>query len=183
MGKRLFIAINLPDNLKKYLDNLKFKWAGQPKMRWVKTENLHLTLIFIGYLEIGSLPMLIAALQKSSWEIFSQKLLPTEIKLKEVVLGPNSAHPRLIWVTTHPNPNLTKIKRILSDNLSQEKIFFQEKSKQFIPHLTLARFNCQPKKFESEKISWQFSVKSFELMESNLRRGGAEYNILKSFSD
>ena len=181
MRKRLFIAINLPENLKKYLGNLRFKWVGDPTIHWVKPENIHLTLIFLGYLEIDYLPSLIRAGQKSQKEILSQNLPPIEIKLDEATLGPNFERPRLIWVKIHPNPALEKIRNIIANNLRRENIPFQEEHRRFIPHLTLARINRAPKNFEPEKISWQFPVKSFELMESHLQKTGAEYDILDQF--
>ncbi|HHD92111.1 MAG TPA: RNA 2',3'-cyclic phosphodiesterase [Candidatus Portnoybacteria bacterium] len=181
MRKRLFIAINLPEKLKKYLDNLHFKWAGDQSIRWVKPENIHLTLIFLGYLEINYLSQLIRAGQKSQEDIINQ-LSPLEIKLDEATLGPNFEHPRLIWVKIHPNPALEKMRNLIVNNLRKEDIPFQEKHRRFIPHLTLARLNHAPRNFESEKISWQFPVKSFELMESRLQKSGAEYDILNRFT-
>ena len=182
MRKRLFIAINLPENLKKYLDNLHFKWVADQSIWWVKPENIHLTLIFLGYLEINYLPQLIRVGQKSQEDIINQKLAPFEIKLDEAILGPNLEHPRLIWVKIHPNLALEKMKNLIVNNLQKEDIPFQEEHRRFIPHLTLARLNHAPKNFEPEKISWQFPVKSFELMESHLQKGGAEYDILDRFT-
>ncbi|MCH8987167.1 hypothetical protein IIA94_03325, partial [Patescibacteria group bacterium] len=58
MLKRIFIAINLPDAVKKELLSYKEKWAelftphrnevsGAGPVRWVLPENLHITLVFL----------------------------------------------------------------------------------------------------------------------------------------
>ena len=49
MRRRVFIAINLPENIKKELSDYQFKWLELPAS-WVKKENLHITLSFLGYL-------------------------------------------------------------------------------------------------------------------------------------
>jgi len=42
---RIFIAINLPANLKKELSMAQNRWPELPA-RWTKPENLHITLLF-----------------------------------------------------------------------------------------------------------------------------------------
>jgi len=49
--RRLFIAVNLPENIKKKLIDYQRKWIElDPKyIHWVRESNLHITLVFIGY--------------------------------------------------------------------------------------------------------------------------------------
>ncbi|MBI4101693.1 MAG: RNA 2',3'-cyclic phosphodiesterase, partial [Candidatus Nealsonbacteria bacterium] len=47
MRHRIFLAINLPENVKKKLADFKSKWPDLP-CRWTKAENLHITLVFLG---------------------------------------------------------------------------------------------------------------------------------------
>ena len=49
MRHRTFIAINLPEEIKEKLAEYQLKWPELP-CRWTKKENLHITLIFLGYL-------------------------------------------------------------------------------------------------------------------------------------
>ncbi len=44
---RIFIAINLPQDVKKFLTGYEKKWAELPA-KWVNAENLHITLVFLG---------------------------------------------------------------------------------------------------------------------------------------
>ena len=43
---RIFIAINLPNDIKKYLVGFEKKWLDLPA-KWVNPENLHITLLFL----------------------------------------------------------------------------------------------------------------------------------------
>ncbi|MBU4368064.1 hypothetical protein KKC49_04360, partial [Patescibacteria group bacterium] len=50
MKHRIFIAINLPNDIKKNLTAYQNKWPDLPA-RWTKPENLHITLVFIGSID------------------------------------------------------------------------------------------------------------------------------------
>ena len=47
--RRIFIAINLPEDIKRELAAYDQKWSDLP-VRWTEKENLHITLEFLGYL-------------------------------------------------------------------------------------------------------------------------------------
>ncbi|HUS49948.1 MAG TPA: 2'-5' RNA ligase family protein, partial [Candidatus Paceibacterota bacterium] len=47
--QRVFIAINLPEDIKKKLTDYQEKWPELP-IRWTKKDNIHITLFFLGYL-------------------------------------------------------------------------------------------------------------------------------------
>ena len=49
MKHRIFIAINLPEDIRKKLSEFPAKWPELP-VRWTKKENIHITLVFLGYL-------------------------------------------------------------------------------------------------------------------------------------
>lgn len=66
---RLFTAIELPPPLRAAVA----AWAGEARhalpdgaLRWVRPENLHLTLVFLGSVDEGELPALIALLDRLS---------------------------------------------------------------------------------------------------------------------
>jgi 2'-5' RNA ligase len=69
-----------------------------------------------------------------------------------------------------------------------EKTLGQGSDKKFFPHLTLARlkaFEMQRMELEEipqidEEISISFNINSFEIMESELKRSGAQYTICQS---
>jgi 2'-5' RNA ligase len=184
MPRRIFIAINLPENLKKELISFKEKFWELPA-RWVKPENLHITLAFLGYIKDDDLPKIIE-ITKSVAKNHS----PFSINLTKVCYGPPKIKPpRMVWVIGEKNESLWKLQENLKNALMEIKIpQLEEEGRGFVPHITLARIRkWEFKKMEPEErpeidenLNFSFEVKSIEIMESHLKRGGAEYTVLES---
>lgn len=183
--RRIFIAINLPDALKEKLILFKKRWYFLPA-KWVKKENLHLTLLFLGYLRDEKLPKIFEISQE-----VAQRHKKFSLCLQKVILAPKQDKiPRMIWVELERSENLQNLQSDLENSLILAKIPFQKETRQFSPHLTLCRIRkwefkqMDPEEIPeiNEKIDFSFSVNSFEVMESKLKRQGPEYLALKSFS-
>ena len=71
MSNRIFIAVNLPENVKKKLAEYEENWLDLP-IRWTKKENLHITLVFLGYLLRYPTPSLVlfSDVTDLQWKIF-----------------------------------------------------------------------------------------------------------------
>ena len=184
MLKRVFIAINLPENLKKKLLEFQQKFKELPA-KWVKKENLHLTLIFLGYLKDFHLEKV-----KEITNKVSKEFSPFSVFLKRACFGPPKIFPpRLVWVELEKNENLENLVKKLQNLLKENKIPFVIEEREFLPHITLARI----KKWEfqrmepeerpkiNEILKESFEVKSIEIMESHLKRSGAEYEVIESY--
>lgn len=184
MLHRIFLAINLPLEIKNKLEQLQSQWSSIPA-KWVKTENLHITLLFLGSLKSEFLPKIFEA-TKTVIETFSS----FEIKLKKIAFfPPKKMPPRMIWVFLEESKTLTDLKVALEQKIITQKISFQQEEREFSPHITLARI----KKFEfrnlekdeipevNEKIDFSFRARSIDIMESYLKRGGPVYSLLHSF--
>lgn len=175
MTKRLFIAINLPYELKKELGNLKARWPDLD-MRWIRPDNIHLTLFFLGETDIDEIPIIAQCCREALNGISSFK-----VELEQISLGPTPSNPRLVWVSLRKSEILEKLWQNLRSKLLNNSIHFENLNRRFLPHLTVARFFNVPRGFRDEKLETRFTAKSFELMESELRREGAEYTILESY--
>ncbi|MCD6500728.1 RNA 2',3'-cyclic phosphodiesterase [bacterium] len=191
--KRIFIAINLPEkikteleNLEKELDSLFPEEANRGVVRWVKKENLHLTLLFIGSVEDEKIPK-IRQIVKNIAE--AQK--PFSLKFKKVCYGPpKQIPPRLIWIELEKKPELLNSAEKLKKEMAKSGILRKVEKREFSPHITLGRIRTwQWRRIEPEErpeiekeISLDFEVKSIEIMESKLKRTGAEYTILESIA-
>lgn len=183
MKRRIFIAINLPEKIKERLFQFKFKFAEVPA-RWVKKENLHLTLAFLGYLneeEIAKICQLLKELVP-----FHRKFILT---LKKVSYGlVEKSIPRLIWVNLKKSENLKELKKNLDKKLKEAG--FRTEERKFIPHITLARIKrwefkaveLEDRVEINENLNLTFKVNSIQLMESKLKRGGPIYEVLSSES-
>lgn len=186
MMRRIFIAINLSENIKKKLQEYQRKWADLP-LRFVKKNSLHLTILFIGY--VNDEQML--EICRKTREV-AQKHQFFELNFNKICFGPPGKSPRLIWLEGEKNEALINLKRDIEKNIAadkgDERVFteIEKELKVFVPHITLARIRqIEWRKLEeSPKIDKEIlinvPVNSIEVMESNLKRGGAEYAILES---
>jgi 2'-5' RNA ligase len=184
MSRRIFIAINLPENLKKELISFKEKFWELPA-RWVKPENLHITLAFLGYVKDEDIPKIIAIVKN-----VASKHSPFLIRIVKIAYGPPKVSPpRMVWAIGEKNEILWKLQENLKNTLMEMKIpQLEEEGRGFVPHITLARIRkWEFKQMEPEErpeidenLNFSFEVKSIEIMESHLKRGGAEYTVLES---
>jgi 2'-5' RNA ligase len=194
-SKRIFLAINLPQETKaqflKVVCQLKkeLQKSGnfEKAIRWTPEPNLHLTLLFLGRLNQAQLNDLVLCAEK-----VSQKHQSFEIEFEKIIWAPPEQKiPRLIWAEAKENKKLENLARDLKQSVFQLPSFkyLPKEERSFKPHLTLARINQWEFKREIEnnlpeiekEIAIVFKVKSFEIMESKLKRSGAEYQILQSF--
>jgi len=181
MRHRIFIAINLPEEIKKELSKFQYKWPELPA-KWTKPENLHITLAFLGYLSDEE----VAKLCEITNEV-AKRHLPFSINLNKISYGPPKKPPRMIWVIGKISKALNDLKNDLENEISG-KVGFQPENRAFTPHITLARIkNWEFKKIDLEDrpkvefdLSLSFEVSSIEVMESFLKKGGPEYTVLES---
>jgi 2'-5' RNA ligase len=179
---RVFIAINLPNEIKKELFLYSEKYPDLPA-KWVNKDNLHITLEFLGDLtdvEIADACKIVKDVAKN------HNSFP--INLSKVLYGPPRKNPpKLVWVEGDKSEELINLKNDLQESLV-EKIHFRPEGKGFITHITLARIlETEFRKFDlderpeiDENIDLLFSAESIEVMESELKRGGPQYTILES---
>lgn len=184
---RLFVALQIPSAVRGNLDALiKELRALEPasstkKMRWVRPENLHVTLKFIGETTPEKLEAIGAALSA----VHSAQ--PVELRFRGLGFFPNEKRARVLFVGIEAPPSLPAIAGDVDLNL--EKIGFRRESQPFTPHLTLARLD--PPGIAQELhaavqggAAREFGVLhtgEFHLIESKLKPSGAEYTTLRSF--
>lgn len=182
MKRRIFIAINLPKKVKKRLEEFQKKWSQLP-IRWVKGRNLHLTMAFLSYLPDEELVKVCQDIKE-----IGLKHSPFLISLTKTSYGPKDKEvPRLIWMEGERSEELSLLKKDL-DELLSKSIGFVPENRDFLPHITLGRVRKWDwKKIEPEErpniaedIPLSFEVKSIEVMESQLKQGGAEYAVSES---
>jgi len=188
---RIFIAINLPENIRKKLVSYQKKWP-EITAKWVSPDNVHITLEFLGYItdqELGEVCMITKEVAKrhGSFSINLNKIAYGGVRSgSDPDLTPKA--PKMIWAIGEEVKGLANLKNDLEKSLL-EAVHFAPENRKFIPHITLARINeWEWKKIEPEErpevdenMDLIFSVESVEVMESELKRGGPRYTILESF--
>jgi len=164
---RLFFGIDLPIDAKEVIVQLTHSFSdSQARIKWVKKENLHITLRFLG-------------------EHDPQKILeyvgnscpekPFYISLKSIGAFPNLLKPRILWVGVETGEEKVKsIYKLLDERLSSLKL---KKESNFFPHITFGRvrqgrFRMPPLDFEYP----EFKIERFYLFSSVLKPGGPIYS-------
>lgn len=131
---RLFIALPLEKSVKDELDKLiaTLKRQGGP-VKWVKAENIHLTLRFLGETNDN----LVSDIKHHIDEVVN-----THRKVQTSInnLGgfPNLNRPRVIWVGIEQN--LDALRKMANDiEHRMRSLGFEKETKPFKAHLTLGR--------------------------------------------
>jgi RNA 2',3'-cyclic 3'-phosphodiesterase len=124
---RLFVAIDLPDEVKDVLAPLA---PELPEARWVPPEQLHLTLRFIG--DVG--PETFAAIE-TALSALSFRRFP--LTLRGVGHFPPGKRPRVLWVGMDQCDPLMQLQQELELALLDAGIAPDER--RFSPHITVAR--------------------------------------------
>lgn len=123
--KRLFIGIELPAEIRStistYLSHL-----PRPKKGWENIQDLHITLLFIGETADENVAIIMDRLNSFKLDVF-------EIKLTEI----NFFHRRIMYIKVEPSNQLTQLRSKILSLLSGK---YPEEVKEFIPHITIKRW-------------------------------------------
>ena len=135
--QRLFVAVELPAGAKEGLAAAVGQLRGlmPAGVRWVNPAGIHLTLKFLGEVDGGLAPPLLAALQR---EMAGVDKTPFPLRLDGLGVFPNRREPRVIWAGVGGDlETLGAVQRrvetaAVSLGLARER-------REFRPHLTLGR--------------------------------------------
>jgi 2'-5' RNA ligase len=170
---RLFVAIDLPESVANRLEKI---CHGLPGARWVKPEQLHLTLRFIGEVDGGSFADIREILG-------SIKVDPFTMQLDGVGFFPPRGKPRVIWAGVAKNENLLLLQRKIETTMVRQ-VGLDPEERKYSPHITLARLNNTPSsrvgRFMEEYglfLSEPFTVERFLLYSSVLGKKGALHRM------
>lgn len=181
---RLFWAINLPVPVKSQLAGIQSKLRDVPcNVKWVEEKNLHLTLKFLGNVEISLLTTLVETIKKAL-----QHTSPFTLNIGELGFFPNALSPRVLWTGLQGDlARLQQVYRHLAE--AHIPLGFPADKHSFSPHLTLARLRSSGREVNSlvsrvnelNPVSGRLGrleVKSVDLMQSELGQRGPVYTQL-----
>lgn len=184
---RSFIAVELPGDLKLAISRIQgeLKAGSRAPVRWVNPENIHLTLKFLGDVDITIIDDIKDALREAVRGVVT-------IRLGAGGLGvfPNSTRVQVVWVgLTGELDKLQKLQRRIDRELTP--LGFPVERRAFSPHLTIARLRDRATAGDRQDTgrlmektefvsSIDFVIKSVNLMKSQLTRDGPIYTVLGS---
>jgi len=184
---RSFIAIELPDELKAEIKRVqaKLKSDGEAGVKWVDPRGIHLTLKFLGDVAADRIDEITGAIR-----VAVQGISPFRLEVKGLGVFPNLNRVRVVWVGLSGElDKLIQLARSIETNVSP--LGFPTESREFTPHLTLARVGDRVPPDERQQLgqliaSTKFEaksaieVKAINLMKSQLTPQGAIYSRLNS---
>lgn len=175
MKKRVFLAIPVNHDFISGLET-KLKELGGLPVKFIPSENWHLTLIFLGWLKDKE----IQTIQKIAEEA-SRKFPTFVLRAKNIVLFPKN-RPRMIWLNFYDNKIFNELTIWLDSEFKKTLKNYKPLSRGIRIHLTLARFKVGRRfAFSSAGFEKKFKADKIQIMESKLSRGGAVYNLLGEY--
>lgn len=184
---RCFIAIELTEEIKAGLSRLqaKLKAGSQSPVKWVDPYSIHLTLKFLGNVNLDMMSQITEAMAEAA-----QEASPLQLEVKGLGVFPNPRRVQVIWVGVSGDlDKLIQLQKRLETNLA--RLGFAPEARAFTPHLTLARVREQASADERQKLGelvagtrfeagYGLPVEAISLMRSQLTRAGAIYSQLSS---
>src|SRR3989338_5870477 len=181
---RAFIAVELNDQIKETIRG--FQEHLKPldcDISWVKPENVHLTLKFLGDVKTKMIPSAMETLGD-----VCKDLRPFDTTLTQPGVFPDLHHPRVVWVGLDDvNGNLARLAESLETALGN--IGFKKERRDFQSHITVGRFRSTrnlfsfTEKFAQHSISATppLTISSIALFKSTLVASCPIYEPLQKF--
>jgi 2'-5' RNA ligase len=180
---RAFIAVELPiaiqDGLRKVINQL---IPSTRAVRWVPPENIHLTLKFLGEVDITKTQPLQEALKREAGHC-----KPFEVRVEGLGAFPNTRRPRVVWTGVQAPIELAAL--VSAVEAATVPLGFPTEDRSFSPHLTIGRVSQHATPDEVTAIGTLLAktvvgelgktrVDSITLFRSDLRPTGAVYTAI-----
>ena len=155
---RCFLALDLPDPLLRHLTSIQTHYASMyPHFRWVKRENLHLTLHFLGEISRKNMDQLVTECRPVSAR--NQALA---VRAGELGVFPRWSAPAVLWLSL--TGDMEKLKLLHEQTAGAVKrAGLTTDNKPFRPHITLARMPANRKEGLDPAVFQDFSPDSQEI--------------------
>lgn len=181
---RLFWAVNLPEELKNRIHEIRNRLGTAGGAKWVEPRNLHVTVKFLGDTDIDLVRPVVdsAAGRLKGVKSFS-------LEVGGLGFFPGTSSPRVLWAGLKGEVSLLGVVARMVEEAAAEHGFPRE-SRKFSPHVTLARIKSpveagelvaavEKEKSRVESLG-SFRVASVDLMKSDLTPRGPVYTLLSS---
>lgn len=176
---RTFLAVEIPQHIRKKIDTFIQEETGKNlPVKWVKFENLHITLKFLGEIDDKKKKEITPAIQE-----VAKKYPSFNMSLESVGCFPSPRNPRVLWIgAKEGSEQLCAIAQELEEKLAP---FGFEEEKRFHAHLTIGRIKkfCKVDDILDKEIKTNsFPITSITLFKSTLKPEGPIYEELARFN-
>jgi 2'-5' RNA ligase len=182
---RAFVAIELPKEIRDSLSDIQEKLkTAQADVKWVRPQNIHLTLKFLGDIneeQLAKINLILDTLSKDK-KNFS-------IRIASLGAFPKIDYPRVIWAGIDRGESQTQeLAKALEERA--EKIGIPKEDRKFSSHITIGRIRSNLRKDKLvaglkelqgyfNETPQEFKVNKITLFKSTLTPRGPIYEILK----
>ncbi len=181
---RCFIAICLPHEIENRLRSLieQLKPLSQA-VRWVSSENIHLTLKFLGEADEDKAPEITGALRD-----VTAGHKPFTLTAHGTGVFPNTSWPKVVWVGLDSGNGLLALHSDIES--AMEPLGFAPEKRAFTAHLTIGRIKVgRDKPLQLEHLMHEvqarqkedfgsFETREIVLFKSDLQPSGAVHTVL-----
>ena len=176
-GVRAFVAVSPPLEVRRALLRAARGLPVAGEVRWIKPENVHLTLKFLGDVAEEDLVRVADALDSVCERHEAFEVMPSGFGA-----FPSARRARILWAGVGEGAGrLTALAQDVQRSL--EALSFEPENRPYRPHLTLGRARGRPAVLGAVEVAlpgFGFPVKSVELVKSVLGEAGATYTTLAS---
>jgi RNA 2',3'-cyclic 3'-phosphodiesterase len=149
------------------------------RVRWIKPDNIHLTLKFLGDVREEALGNLCAPLEE-----ICAKYEPFDVRLVGLGAFPSARRARILW--TGVDAGSDQLRTLAADiDAVFASLGFEREKRSYAPHLTLGRIRGRPASFALLSGAGDhlgFRAHRVELVESTLTPEGALYRTIRAFA-
>jgi RNA 2',3'-cyclic 3'-phosphodiesterase len=185
MGIRCFLAFELPVSIRETLSRvLQDMKRSRLDLRWVKEENIHLTIVFLGDMSIDR----IGEIQESVGKVCHVQG-PFQISVTGPGVFPGKRNPRVLWLGLAGD--LERMSRFRDDlQINLEPFGIKKENRPFSPHLTLGRFRDKARQdnlLDQTLVKYKdltgplCALNELVLFKSDLRPAGPIYSRLNAW--
>ncbi len=177
---RVFIAIDLPNEIRKPLKELQRELRPLThSARWVAPESIHITLKFLGEVPEKRIEQVDGAMGGLTWKPFT-------ISVHGVGFFPEARSPRVFWAGMEA-PTMQGLTEEVDARM--ERLGFDKEKRPFRPHITLAR--AKDSRIDSslaaasakyrEHDFGSFTADRIYLFQSTLKPAGAVHTKVREY--
>ena len=179
MRKKIFIAINIPENIKnKLMTSIESDDFALLPVKWVEKDDLYFIIDFLGYASDEDIYEVTQSLDqlKDDLDFFS-------LSFNKITVGPSKEDPHVVLLKGTENKALNELNKEILNAINDINLIKKGKKQKFLPHITLGRVeksDANEFKMEDTELKISFPVTDIELVESFKERNKIKYAVLKS---
>lgn len=184
---RAFIAIEIPHEIRAAIQVLIAdlrQTINRSSIRWVPTQNIHLTLKFLGDVSPANIEILKQMLSTEAAQVD-----PFSINIGTLGVFPNLQRTRVVWIGIEVPAALETLHRSIES--ATRRLGYESDNRPFSPHLTIGRINQRTSNTEKKQIRdalervhvgnlGEAVVNAVHLFRSDLQSSGVIYTRLYS---